>query len=169
MIELVVMPERGRHRLGVDPSLQEAIRAATVADIAEMKVIRDNVRENALVSTSIEHPDYVQAITVDGRAWVYVADGAVVGFVCGRLAQRDIWALFLRESHERRGIGNALMATVEAWMFDQGVECIGLTTEHGTRAERLYRRRNWRCDGTTASGELRFSLRQPEHAVLRRG
>ena len=133
------------------------IRVATTADVIAMKDIRDNVRENALVSTRIEHPDYVQAITVDGRAWVYVDDGDIVGFVCGRLVQRDIWALFVRGSHEGLGIGNALMATVEAWMFEQGIDCIALTTAPGTRAERLYRRRGWQYDGTTASGELRFS------------
>lgn len=136
------------------------IRVATVDDIAAMKAIRDNVRENALVGQSIERVDYVQAITIDGRAWVSHDEGAIVGFVCGRLAQRDIWALFVRESHERRGIGDALMATVEAWMFEQGVDCIVLTTEPGTRAERLYRRRGWRCEGVTASSELRFSLRR---------
>ena len=136
------------------------IRLATIDDIAAMKHIRDHVRENALVSGAIEHPDYVQATTVDGRAWVFVDGGTVVGFVCGRLVQRDIWALFLRASHERRGIGDALMATVETWMFEQGVDCITLTTESGTRAERLYRRRGWQHDGTTASGELRFSLRR---------
>jgi GNAT superfamily N-acetyltransferase len=137
------------------------IRVAAVTDIAAMKHIRDNVRENALVSGTIEHADYVQAITVDGRAWVYVEDGVVVGFVCGRLTQRDIWALFVSESHERRGIGNELMATVEAWMFDQGIDSIVLVTEPGSRAERLYRRRGWRCEGTTTTKELRFSLRRP--------
>lgn len=136
------------------------IRVATVADIAAMKNIRDHVRENALVSSTIEHADYVQAITVDGRAWVYVDGDVVVGFVCGRLAQRDIWALFVSESHERRGIGNELMATVETWMFDEGIDAIVLATEPGTRAERLYRRRGWRCEGTTTTGELRFSLRR---------
>jgi GNAT superfamily N-acetyltransferase len=132
------------------------IRVATVADIDAMKQIRDTVRENALVSARIERADYEQAITIDGKAWVYEDAGVVVGFVCGRIAQRDIWALFLRESHERRGIGDALMATVEAWMFEQGVDRITLTTEPGTRAERLYRRRGWQHDGATSSGELRF-------------
>ena len=137
-----------------------AVRIATVADVPAMKHIRDNVRENALVSGRIEEADYEQAITVDGRAWVAVDDDVVVGFACGRLVQRDIWALFLRESHERRGIGNALLATVEAWMFGEGVERIVLTTEPGTRAEKLYRRRNWQCDGANAAGELQFSLQR---------
>src|SRR5262249_4176502 len=128
--------------------------------IAAMKHIRDNVSENALVSTTLEYSDYVNAITVEGRGWVYVDDGIVVGFVCGRPAQCDIWALFVRESHERRGIGDALMATVEAWLFVQRADWMGRTTEHGARAERLYRRRSWQCEGTAARGELRFSRRR---------
>lgn len=137
------------------------VRIATEVDIAAMKAIRDRVRENALVAISIEHADYLRAMTVDGRAWVCVDDGEVVGFVCGRLAQRDIWALFVRDTHEGRGIGNALMEIVERWMFEQGLERIELTTEPGTRAERLYRRRGWVAEGTTGSGELRFVLARP--------
>jgi GNAT superfamily N-acetyltransferase len=135
-----------------------SIRVACESDIAAMKAIRDGVRENALVSTTIEHADYVRGITVDGRAWVCIDEDIIVGFACGRLAQRDIWALFLRASHEGRGRGNALMDVVERWMFDSGVTRIELTTEPGTRAERLYRRRGWVAEGTTASGELRFAL-----------
>jgi len=138
-----------------------SIRIATERDITAMKSIRDTVRENALVSASIEHGDYVRAITIDGRAWVCLDADEVVGFVCGRLAQRDIWALFLRASHERRGIGNALMEIVERWMFESGVSRIELTTGPGTRAERLYRRRGWITDGTTPGGDLRFVLPRP--------
>lgn len=138
-----------------------AIRPATVADIPAMKSIRDGVRENALRTRSIDAAEYVRAITDDGRAWVCVAGDDIVGFVCGRLRQRDIWALFVRASHEGRGIGNALVDIVERWMFDAGVACIELTTDTGTRAERLYRRRGWTCEGTTADGELRFTLRTP--------
>jgi GNAT superfamily N-acetyltransferase len=134
------------------------IRIAVESDIEAMKTIRDSVRENALVSAKIEHADYLHAITVDGRAWVCVDGPEVVGFACGRLAQRDIWALFLRQSHEGLGIGNALLHVVEEWMFASGVTRIELTTEPGTRAERLYRRRGWIAEGTTATGELRFAL-----------
>jgi hypothetical protein len=44
--------------------------------------------------------------------------------------------LFLRQTHEGRGIGNALLALVEQWMFDQGQRQIWLVTSPGTRAER---------------------------------
>ena len=36
-----------------------------------------------------------------------VSDGVVVGFVCGRPAKRDIWALFVREERTEPVLGNA--------------------------------------------------------------
>jgi GNAT superfamily N-acetyltransferase len=138
--------------------MSHEIRPATIEDVPAMKRIRDGVRENRLLTISIGEPAYVHGITVEGRAWVAVEDGAVVGFVCGRIVQRDIWALFLDERYEGRGIGTALMDVVEAWMFERGIDRIELTTEPGTRAERLYRKRGWSCEGLTASGELHFTL-----------
>jgi GNAT superfamily N-acetyltransferase len=124
-----------------------------------MKAIRDNVRENALSpGTVIDRDDYVRGITVEGKAWVAVDGDEVVGFACGRIVQRDIWALFVRADHERLGIARALMDRVEAWMFEH-VDRIVLTTAPGTRAERFYRARGWTCDGVAANGrELAFSL-----------
>ena len=135
-------------------------RPAEVADIPALMAIRNGVRENRLVSMVIGHDDYLAALTLDGRAWVCEDDGEVVGFVCGRPRHRDVWALFLLESHHRRGIGNALMEIVEAWMFEQGVEEIQLSTAPGTRAERLYQRRGWRSLGALPSGEVAYCLRR---------
>lgn len=137
-----------------------AYRVATVDDIADLIAIRNAVRENALVSTVLTADDYARAMTVEGRAWLCEADGETVGFACGRLVQGDIWALFMRESHEGRGIGSALMDLVEAWMFEQGIEQIWLTTSPGTRAERLYRRRGWVQRGMKPSGEAEYVLRR---------
>ncbi len=135
-----------------------SFREATHADILKMKLIRDNVRENSLVSGSIEIVDYEQALFVDGKGWVCVHRGDIVGFSCGRLEQSDIWALFVDELHEGRGIGNKLMELAEVWMFWNGCGEIRLTTEAGTRAERLYRRRGWRDHGLLPSGEIDFRL-----------
>lgn len=125
-----------------------------------MKVIRDNVRENALVTLTIGEADYVNAMAV-GRAWVALDGDEVVGFACGRLREGDVWALFVRESHEGRGLGNALMDAVEAWMFAEGIDPILLTTAPVTRAERLYRKRGYVSEPTLMkSGDLAFSLRK---------
>jgi GNAT superfamily N-acetyltransferase len=133
-------------------------RPARVEDIPTLMSIRNTVRENALVSTVLTHDDYVRAMTTEGRAWVCEVESEVVGFACGRTAQGDIWALFLRQTHEGRGIGNALMDIVEGWMFEQGLEHIWLVTAPGTRAERLYQRRGWVKRGMKPTGEAEYVL-----------
>ena len=137
----------------------EAIRYRKVdhSDLFTLKHIRDNVRENALVSLRIDLEDYERAMFKDGTGWVCEVDGKVVGFVCGRLVQGDIWALFLDAKFEGRGIGNQLMQLIETWMFSQGLDTIVLSTDPGTRAQRLYERRGWKNAGLNEGGELRFS------------
>lgn len=133
-------------------------REATRADIPKMKHIRDNVVENVLVTVKIEIPDYEQALFVDGRGWVCLCAGEIVGFSCGRLKLGDVWALFIDRAHEGKGLGNRLMELLEVWMFSNGCEELKLTTEPGTRAEKLYRRRGWLEFGVTTSGEIEFRL-----------
>ena len=54
------------------------IRPAILEDIPALKIIRDNVRENALVTLRIEHADYVKAFTEEGHAWTCEARVASV-------------------------------------------------------------------------------------------
>jgi ribosomal protein S18 acetylase RimI-like enzyme len=133
-------------------------RPAELADIPVLMEIRGAVRENRLVALRIGAKDYVRALSVEGRAWVCETAGSVVGFVCGRPGRGDVWALFVRPADEGKGIGTALMDLVEAWLFEQGVETITLSTAPGTRAERFYRRRGWKDVGATSEGERVFSL-----------
>src|SRR5690606_26001936 len=95
-------------------------REARLDDIPRMKAIRDNVSENALVSASIEIPDYAKALFVDGKGWVCLDGTEVAGFSCGRLSTSDVWALFVDARYEGRGIGGQLMDLVENWMFSNG-------------------------------------------------
>lgn len=141
-------------------SASPTYRLARVEDIPALMSIRNSVRENPLVHLVLTTDDYVQAMTVDGRAWVAEVEGEVVGFSCGRLVPGDIWALFLRQAHEGKGIGRALMELVERWMFAEGVEEIWLVTAPGTRAERLYQRRGWTKRQVKESGEAEYRLRR---------
>lgn len=118
-------------------------REAIAADIPALKFIRDNVRENALVNIKIEISDYEQALFRDGKGWVCIVENEIVGFSCGRLKQKDVWALFIKQEYEGKGIGNKLMELLENWMFENGCSQIALTTAPGTRAEKLYLRRGW--------------------------
>jgi GNAT superfamily N-acetyltransferase len=139
-------------------------RAAELADIAVLRRIRDSAVENQLVNVRLAYEDYLEGLFVDGRTWVAEHDGQLVGFVCGRPNKKDIWALFLLQAYEGKGIGNTLMALVEQWMFGQGVDAITLTTAPGTRAERLYQRRGWQQDGLLER-EVRYRLVRPPPAA----
>jgi GNAT superfamily N-acetyltransferase len=135
-----------------------SFRPANEADIPAMMKIRNAVKENALVSTVIDHQDYVDAMTRDGRAWVAEDEGRIIGFVNPRLVQADIWALFVDEAAERRGAGHGLMDLAEAWLFERGVARVRLVTAPETKAERLYRRRGWADVGRSPHGEIEFEL-----------
>jgi GNAT superfamily N-acetyltransferase len=135
-------------------------REAIPDDIPRLKAIRDNVTENVLTSASIEVPDYEKALLVDGKGWVCLDGTEVVGFSCGRLSAGDVWALFVDFRYEGRGIGGQLMELVENWMFSNGCQEITLTTDIGTRAEPLYRRRGWKPACILGEKEIRFRLRR---------
>lgn len=143
-------------------------RIATPADIPALMSIRNAVRENRLVSLVLTDEDYTQAMTTDGRAWLCEVDGEVVGFSCGRPDPGDVWALFVRESHEGVGIGTRLLGLVEDWMFAEGVEHVWLVTEPGTRAERLYRWRGWSKHGDKHTGEAEYRLTRAAWSLRRR-
>jgi GNAT superfamily N-acetyltransferase len=133
-------------------------RPAQLADIPVLMEIRENVRENRLVNLRLGPEAYVQALTSEGRSWVCEDEARVVGFVCGRPAKKDIWALFVRPEAEGRGIGSALMTLIETWMFAQGLDVITLTTAPGTRAERLYQSRGWEAVGHAGAVEQTYRL-----------
>jgi GNAT superfamily N-acetyltransferase len=145
-----------------------AYRLAQVADIPALMEIRGAVRENQLVNLRLGPKDYLQALTTDGRGWVCEHDGRVVGFVCGRPAKKDVWAVFVSPESEGRGIGTALMALIETWMFEQGLDAITLTTAPGTRAERLYQRRGWKADGPCGLVEQRYRLQRDSASMVPR-
>lgn len=137
-------------------------REARREDIPQMKLIRDNVRENRLVTRTIEIPDYEVALFNDGKGWVCTDNNEVIGFSCGRLKQKDVWALFIDHKYEGRGVGFQLMSLLEDWLFKSGCDEIKLTTDMGTRAEKLYRRRGWQYCGIVSGREIEFRLSRPK-------
>jgi GNAT superfamily N-acetyltransferase len=138
-------------------------RPAQLSDIPALAEIRASVRENRLVNLRLDSEDYVRALTTEGRGWVAEAeDGHILGFVVGRPARQDIWALFVRPEAEGQGLGTALMVLVETWMFAQGLTTLVLTTAPGTRAERLYQRRGWTKDGPPGPSEQAYRLTGPK-------
>jgi GNAT superfamily N-acetyltransferase len=137
------------------------LRLATAADIPALRDIRGAVRENVLSDPGrVTQRDIEDHLGPRGRTWVHEEGGIVLGFAAATLASASIWALFVHPDHEGRGIGRALLDCAVGWLRAQGVASIGLSTDAGTRAERIYRAAGWQADGAQG-GEIRFVLPVP--------
>lgn len=94
-----------------------------------------------------------RAASVDaGRHQVWIArDGEQVAGTIGLVRpalpnarhRAEIAKLMVRPSARGRGIGRALLATVERSAADEGLSLLVLDTETGSPAERLYRSAGW--------------------------
>jgi GNAT superfamily N-acetyltransferase len=137
------------------------LRRATHADIPAMSRIRLAVTENALRDpTRITVAMYEDYLERSGRGWVAETDGEIVGFSYADNANASIWALFIQPGREGRGLGKALLAQATDWLFEQGHECIRLTTGAGTRADRFYAAQGWRREPVGES-EIAYTLARP--------
>jgi GNAT superfamily N-acetyltransferase len=137
------------------------IREATAADIDAMHRIRLAVRENRLSDPGWLTAEVYRAYLADagkGNSWVVEVDGQVAGFCVGRLAEADLWALFIDPAHEGRGLGRALLDVATRWLFARGVASIGLTTTPASRADRFYAAAGWQRGGIDAKGEVAYRL-----------
>ena len=131
------------------------IRAATRADLKRISEIRMAVRENRL-----SHPERIAAdiawlIDNDGFL-VFEASGTIQGFASPDRRHGSIFALFVDPDFEGRGLGQALLAAACAKLAAGGHAKASLTTGHGTRAERFYRRNGWTATGLTDDGQIIF-------------
>jgi GNAT superfamily N-acetyltransferase len=123
-------------------------RQATPADIPAMSAIRLAVRENTLSDPSrVTTQMYLDYLELAGRGWVAQIDGAIVGFSYADQHNASIWALFIREEFEGRGIGKRLLRLAVDWLFGQGHASVHLGTTPGTRADRFYAAQGWTREG----------------------
>jgi GNAT superfamily N-acetyltransferase len=119
-------------------------RRATLDDIPAMSRIRLAVRENVLSDPSrITEQMYRDYLDLAGRGWVAEIDARVVGFSYADKVNASIWALFMLEEYEGRGIAKRLLQLAVDWLFEQGGESVHLTTSAGTRADRFYVAQGW--------------------------
>jgi N-acetylglutamate synthase-like GNAT family acetyltransferase len=138
------------------------LRQAQRADIAQIQRVRHSVHENKLTSgviTDAEVQAYIESV---GRGWVIEAGGEVVAFAFGNKTNGNIWALFVDPHHERRGYGRRLHDTMNAWLWEQGLEELWLTTQPATRAQRFYQNAGWQQAEITRHGEILFKLRRTQ-------
>ena len=131
------------------------IRKATESDIPRIFEIRNNVRENKLSDPSRVTIEDTRWFVANPGIFVWDEDDQVVGFSAADPRNGNIWALFMHQAYERRGIGRALFERACEVLREAGFTRIWLTTDPGTRAEAFYRAAGWQVAGRKG-GELLF-------------
>lgn len=131
------------------------IRKATRGDVLRIMEIRAGVRENRLRDLSRVTMEDVCWFVDNPGIFLWEEDGSIVGFSAGDPRNGNIFALFVEEGYERRGIGKALFERACKVLAEAGCTRMWLTTWPGTRAERFYRAAGWRVTGMEA-GNLVF-------------
>ena len=133
------------------------IRTAVHADIPRIMEIRFSVRENRLSDPSRVTVADVARFIDQGAIHVWEDADGIRGFSAGDPRDGSIFALFVDPTFERRGIGQALIASACMTLRQAGHRTATLSTEAGTRAERFYLRNAWVPQGHNAKGEIIFS------------
>ena len=134
-------------------------REAQTADIPQIQIVRNSVRENSLSYPAlVPDKDVEEYITRRGKGWVCEIGNTIVGFAIVSVTDHNVWALFIQPGFEKKGIGRILHAEMIDWYFSQTAEMIWLGTAHGTRAEAFYRKAGWKEAGIHGKGEIRFEM-----------
>jgi GNAT superfamily N-acetyltransferase len=133
------------------------IRKATDSDIPRIFEIRNNVRENKLSDPSRVTIEDTRWFIANPGIFVWEEDGRVVGFSAADPRNGNVWALFMDQTYEGRGIGRALFEQACEVLQDAGCPRIWLTTGPGTRAEAFYRAAGWHVTGQSG-GDLLFEM-----------
>jgi GNAT superfamily N-acetyltransferase len=164
------MIAQGNPPSSTDARPSPTLRAATPADIPGMQRIRLAVRENRLGDpTRVTTADYARYVGDRGASWVAERDGRLAGFGIADRRSQSLWALFVDPACEGLGIGRALLGRLTACLFDSGAGRINLSTEPGTRAERLYLAAGWTRVGTLPNGEAWLVRSRPGTDSQNRG
>lgn len=134
-------------------------REATLADIPEIQIVRNNVKENMLSDPAlVPDKDVADYITNRGKGWVCEVEGQIVGFSIVSVIDKNVWALFILPGFEKKGIGRELHRLMMDWYFLQTTEPVWLGTAPGTRAEQFYKEAGWTAAGMHGKGEVKFEM-----------
>ena len=123
------------------------IRKAARVDVDRIMEIRASVRENKLSDPSRVTVEDVYWFIDNPGVFVWQEDRAIVGFSAADPRDGSIFALFVVEAYEGRGIGRTLFKRACDVLTDAGCPRMWLTTWPGTRAEQFYRKAGWRVTG----------------------
>ena len=135
------------------------IREARPADIPQIQMVRNSVKENTLSDPGlVTDDDCLRFITEIGKGWVCEINGEVVGFAIIDTSRSNVWALFVHPDHEKKGIGRKLHDVMMDWYFKSTSNTCWLGTSPKTRAENFYRKAGWKETGVHGKGEIKFEL-----------
>ncbi len=134
-------------------------REATIADIPQIQVVRNSVKENMLSNPSVVTDDDCKTfLTQKGKGWVCETENNILAFAIVDVKDKNIWALFVHPAFESKGIGKKLQDIMLNWFFDQTKETVWLSTAPNTRAEKFYRKAGWKEVGVYGKGEIKFEM-----------
>lgn len=141
------------------PAKAAGLRRAGPADLPRITAIRAAVRENRLTDPAAVTEADLDWFIGGGRTWVAEEAGEVMGFSAADTLDGSVWALFVAPGAEGRGLGRALLAAALGDLAAAGHGEARLSTDPGTRAERLYRALGWHETGRLANGEVALARR----------
>lgn len=142
------------------------MREAVIADIKQMQVVRNLVKENVLSDPAlVTDADVQDYITRRGKGWVCEVDGIIVGFSIADLEENNIWALFVNPDYEGEGIGKKLHKLMMDWYFSKTAATVWLSTAPRSRAENFYRKAGWVETGLYDKRQLKFEMTYEQWAT----
>lgn len=148
-------------------SAHRHIREALSADIPQMQIVRNSVKENMLSDPAlVSDADCEEFIHVRGKGWVCEIDGRIVGFAIVDWKENNIWALFVHPEFEGQGIGKALHRLMLDGYFKKTQTTVWLGTAPHTRAETFYAKQGWTRTGTVHKNETKFEMAAADWASL---
>lgn len=136
-------------------SLKMIFREASIADIEQIQIVRNSVKENKLSNPSVvSDNDCKEFLNKRGKGWVCEIKNSIVAFAIVDLKNNNIWALFVKPENEHMGIGKELHDIMLNWYFTQTNKSIWLGTAPDTRAEKFYKKAGWKEIGMHSKGEI---------------
>ncbi len=141
-------------------------REITVDDIPAVFHVRVSTVENAITAAELEAGYGVTPASLAGalrgpvRGWLCEDDGAVVGFAMGDRETGEVGVVAVLPSHERRGIGIAVLSRVRDWLFSEGHDRVWLKAnpDTGIRATGFYASQGWEPTGEKAGDDIVLTL-----------
>lgn len=138
------------------------LRTASAADVETLFEIRTSVVQNHLsreqmAGLGITPEALTSIIAQEPCAWIAHCDDTAAGFAMVDSEIGEIFALFIRPGFEGLGIGRALLARAEEYLF-QRHELIWLVTDGSPqiRANGFYQRLGWQRIARLDERDVRY-------------